>query len=104
MPNYKDPTDELIIQRLHSLNSEGHTPTYAEQHHTLFESNYATRMPIAGFSQHLPPENILRNDFTSSESLTVQIAPMNKLGRDRGISETHPFQDTMNTIMASPQF
>jgi len=30
MPNYYDPTDELIIQRMHSINSDWRTPTYAE--------------------------------------------------------------------------
>ena len=106
MPNYKDPKEELIIQRMNSLNSEGRTPTYADQHHTLFESNYATRMPRAGFAGHLPPESFLgHNNFTSSDNLTVQIAPMMmNQGRDRGNSENHPFQDTLNTMMASPQF
>jgi len=58
------------------------------------------------FAEHLPPENILRNNnFSSSDNLTVQIAPiMMNQGRDRGKSESHPFQDTLNTMMASPQF
>jgi hypothetical protein len=30
MPNYNDQTDELIIQRMHSINSDWRTPTYAE--------------------------------------------------------------------------
>ena len=30
MPNYNDQTDELIIQRMHSINSDWRTPTCAE--------------------------------------------------------------------------